>query len=49
MSQTAPVMAHIKERFRDRRVVFWHDLDEQYATELEDLDLPAVTTILVCV
>lgn len=40
-------MAHLNERFRDRRVVFWHDVDEQYATELADLDLPGVTAIRV--
>ncbi|MDP4014442.1 MAG: BREX-1 system phosphatase PglZ type A [Candidatus Nanopelagicales bacterium] len=38
---------HLLRRFENRRVVFWHDPEAQYDTELEGLDLPDVTTIRV--
>jgi uncharacterized protein (TIGR02687 family) len=41
------VRDHVERWFESRRIVFWHDPDGQYATELERLDLPGVQKICV--
>jgi uncharacterized protein (TIGR02687 family) len=41
----AAVRPRLERRFIEQRVVLWHDPEGQYAAELEDLDLPGVTTI----
>ncbi len=38
---------HLLRRFDERRVVFWHDPEGQYAADLDSLDLPGVTTVRV--
>ncbi len=38
---------HLLRRFDERRVVFWHDAEGQYAADLDSLDLPGVTTVRV--
>lgn len=43
----AAVRPHLERRFVEQRVVFWHDLEGQYATEVQGLELPGVTTLLV--
>ena len=47
MSNVAAVRPHLERRFSDQRVVFWHDPEGQYATEVDNLDLPGVTTVRV--
>jgi uncharacterized protein (TIGR02687 family) len=47
MSDTATVRPHLLRWSESRRVVFWHDPDGQYATELDRLNLPGVQTIRV--
>jgi hypothetical protein len=37
----------LERRFVDHRVVFWHDPEAQYASDLDSLDLPGVTTVRV--
>src|SRR6478672_3927496 len=45
MSDAATVRPHLLRWFDSRRVVFWHDPEGQYATDLDGLDLPGVQTI----
>jgi uncharacterized protein (TIGR02687 family) len=47
MSEVATVKPHLERRFLDHRVVFWHDPEGQYASDLDSLDLSGVTTIRV--
>ena len=47
MSEVASVKPHLERRFVDHRVVFWHDPEGQYASDLDSLDLPGVTTVRV--
>jgi uncharacterized protein (TIGR02687 family) len=47
MSEVSTVKPHLERRFTDHRVVFWHDPEGQYATDLDNLDLPGVTTLRV--
>ena len=47
MSEVATVKPHLERRFLDYRVVFWHDPDGQYASDLDGLDLPGVTILRV--
>ena len=42
MSDVATVRPHLERRFVDHRVVFWHDPEGQYASDLDSLDLPGV-------
>ncbi|MDQ0030892.1 BREX-1 system phosphatase PglZ type A [Arthrobacter bambusae] len=46
MSVTA-IRPHLERRFVDHRIVFWHDPEGQFASDLDSLDLPGVTTIRV--
>lgn len=47
MTEVAAVKPHLERRFVDHRVVFWHDPEAQYASDLESLDLPGVTIVRV--
>lgn len=47
MTEVATVKPHLERRFLDHRVVFWHDPEGQYASGLDSLNLPGVTTIRV--
>ncbi len=47
MTEITTVKLHLERRFADHRVVFWHDPEGQYASELDRLALPDVTTIRV--
>jgi hypothetical protein len=47
MTEVASVKPHLERRFADHRVVFWHDLEGQYISDLDSLDLPGVTTVCV--
>jgi uncharacterized protein (TIGR02687 family) len=38
---------HLVRRFEGTRVVFWHDLDGQYAADLDSLDLVGIETLRV--
>ena len=47
MSDVANIKPHLERRFVDRRVVFWHDPQGQYASVVDSLGLPGVTTLRV--
>ncbi len=47
MSEVTSVRPHLERRFVDQRVVFWHDVEGQYTSDLASLDLPGVTTVRV--
>lgn len=47
MSEVSAVRPHLERRFDDQRIVFWHDPEGQYASDLGSLDLSDVTTIRV--
>ena len=47
MTEVATIRPHLERRFVDHRVVFWHDPEAQYASDLDSLDLPGVTTVRV--
>lgn len=47
MTEVATVKPHLERRFHEQRVVFWHDPEGQYASELEGLDLAGVTTLRI--
>lgn len=47
MSQVAALRPHLERRFAEHRVVFWHDTEGQYASELDSLGLPDVIVVRV--
>lgn len=47
MGETASVREHLARRFGAQRVVFWHDPDSEYASDLDALDLDGVETVRV--
>ncbi|WP_147917201.1 BREX-1 system phosphatase PglZ type A [Ruania zhangjianzhongii] len=47
MGQVAALRPHLERRFAEHRVVFWHDTDGQYASDLDSLGLPDVTVVRV--
>jgi uncharacterized protein (TIGR02687 family) len=47
MTDAAALTPHLERRFRDRRVVFWHDQEGQYTSVVDTLTLPGVTTLHV--
>lgn len=47
MSDVASIKPHLERRFVDRRVVFWHDPQSQYASVIDSLILPGVTILRV--
>jgi hypothetical protein len=46
VSATA-IREYLERRFVAHRVAFWHDQEEQYASELDSIDLSGVTTVRV--
>jgi uncharacterized protein (TIGR02687 family) len=47
MSEAATVRPHLLRWFDSHRVVFWHDANGQYTSDLDSLDLASVQTIRV--
>ena len=47
MTEVTTIKPHLERRFADNRVVFWHDPEGQYASDLGSLDFPGVTTVRV--
>lgn len=47
MTDVAALTPHLERRFRDRRVVFWHDQEGRYASAVDALTLPGVTALRV--
>lgn len=47
MTEVATVTPHLERRFTVHRVVFWHDPEGHYASDLDSLKLPGVTTVRV--
>ncbi len=47
MSEIAGVREHLARRFAGQRVVFWHDPEDEYAADLDRLDLPGVSVVQV--
>lgn len=47
MSDATTVRPHLLRWLDSHRVVFWHDPDGQYSTDLDGLDLPAVEIVRV--
>ena len=47
MSEASAVRPHLDRRFETHRVVFWHDPEGEYASELDTLDLGGVTAVRV--
>ncbi|WP_444962853.1 BREX-1 system phosphatase PglZ type A [Nocardiopsis sp. M1B1] len=47
MSSLSAVLPHLEQRFESQRLVFWHDTDCEYASDLDALDLAGVTTLRV--
>ncbi|WP_019309255.1 BREX-1 system phosphatase PglZ type A [Kocuria rhizophila] len=47
MSELSTIRPHLERRFTGQRVVFWHDLGGQYASDLDGLGLPGVTALRV--
>ncbi|MBB1515749.1 BREX-1 system phosphatase PglZ type A [Tessaracoccus sp. MC1679] len=47
MSSLSAVLPHLEQRFESQRLVFWHDADGEYASELDALDIAGVTTLRV--
>lgn len=45
MTEVVTVRPHLERRFADHRIVFWYDPEAQYASEIDSLELPGVTTI----
>ena len=47
MTTVATLIPHLERRFADYRIVFWHDPEGQYGSELDTLDLPGVCTVRI--
>ena len=47
MGEASSVREHLARRFDKQRVVFWHDPEGEYATELDGLVLDGVETVRV--
>ena len=47
MSNAATLRPHLERCFESHRIVFWHDPESEYGTDLDSLDLPGVQTIQV--
>lgn len=47
MTDVASLLPHLERRFRDRRIVFWHDPASQYASVIDGFALPGITTLQV--
>ena len=47
MTAIASLRPHLERRFADYRIVFWHDPEGQYGSDLDTLDLAGVTTVRI--
>ncbi|MCI1746862.1 MAG: BREX-1 system phosphatase PglZ type A [Acidipropionibacterium sp.] len=47
MTSLTSVLPHLEEQFRNKRLVFWHDPDGDYADQLFGVDIPDVTVVSV--
>ena len=47
MTETTTIRLHLEHRFETQRVVFWHDPEAEYATDLEFLGLEGIETLRV--
>jgi len=47
MTEVATIKLHLERRFADHRVVFWHDPEGQFASDVDSLELLGVTTVHV--
>lgn len=47
MSEASAVREHLARRFDTQRVVFWHDPEGEYASELDGLGLEGIETVRV--
>lgn len=47
MTAVASLKPHLERRFADYRIVFWHDPEGQYDSDLDSLGLPGVTTVRI--
>lgn len=47
MSSLSAVLPHLEQRFQSQRLVFWHDAEGEYASDLDALNLTGVTTLRV--
>ncbi len=47
MTSLNVVQPHLKRRFESQRLVFWHDAEGEYASDLDALDLAEITTLRV--
>lgn len=47
MSETSAVRGHLARQFDSQRVVFWHDPDGEYASDLDAVGLDGVETVRV--
>ena len=47
MSSLSAVLPHLEQRFELQRLVFWHDAEGEYASDLDALNLTGVTTLRV--
>jgi len=47
MTEASAFKTHLEQQFAERRVVFWHDIDGDYSSEVESLSLKDVQIIRV--
>jgi len=47
MSELSAIKPHLEQRFTDHRVVFWHDVEGEYASDIDSLDLLGIEVIRV--
>ena len=47
MSSLSAVLPHLEQRFESQRLVFWHDAEGEYASDLDALNLAGITTLRV--
>jgi uncharacterized protein (TIGR02687 family) len=47
MSDVAALRPHLERCFENQRIVFWHDPNGEYGTDLDRLELPGVQTLQV--
>ncbi|MCB0880537.1 MAG: BREX-1 system phosphatase PglZ type A, partial [Thermoleophilia bacterium] len=47
MTDLAAITPHLRRRFAERRVVFWHDSAGQYSDGLDAMDLPGISLVRV--
>lgn len=47
MSSLKAVLPHLEQRFQSKRLVFWHDVEGEYTSDLSALNLAGITTLRV--